>query len=133
MTIGEAMRKARKRKRMTVDELAQKSGYHSKQIWSWEKDTFLPRLTAVIDIADVLGVSVDELVGHTVGGGIMGESSLNLKQKEWAYTKWCEGYTLDQIAEALCVGSRTVKRSINGRPRIRPVLKYEEKEGEKNA
>ena len=129
MTIGEAMRKARKRKRMTVDELAQKSGYHSKQIWSWEKDTFLPRLTAVIDIADVLGISVDELIGHIEGCEKMPVSALSDKQKEWAYTKWCEGYTQDQIADALYVCSRTIKRAINGRPRIRPILKYEEKEG----
>jgi DNA-binding XRE family transcriptional regulator len=126
------MRKARKKKRMTVDELAERSGYHAKQIWTWEKDTFLPRLTAVIDIADALGVSIDELVGHIVGGEIVAESALSFKQKEWAYIKWCEGYTLDQIADALCVGSKTVRRAINGRPRIRPILKYEEKEGAHN-
>lgn len=129
MTVGEAMRKARKKKRMTVDELAERSGYHAKQIWTWEKDTFLPRLTAVIDISDALGISIDELVGHIVGGEIMADSALSLKQKEWAYIKWCEGYTLDQIADALCVGSKTVRRAINGRPRIRPILKYEEREG----
>ena len=56
---------------MTVDELAERSGYHAKQIWTWENDTFLPRLTAVIDIADALGISIDELVGHIVGGEIM--------------------------------------------------------------
>jgi DNA-binding XRE family transcriptional regulator len=126
------MRKARKKKRMTVDELAERSGYHAKQIWSWEKDTFLPRLTAVIDIADALGISIDELVGHIVGGEIAAESALSLKQKEWAYIKWCEGYTLDQIADALFVGSKTVRRAINGRPRIRPILKYEEREGADN-
>lgn len=47
-------------------------------------------------------------------------------QVEWAYEKWCLGYTLAQIAEALNVSSRTVSREfeILGRPRIRPKLIY---------
>lgn len=59
----------------------------------------------------------------------MKKSDLNRKQREWAYTKWCEGYTLEQIAEALFVCSKTVQRAIHGRPRIRPILKYTEGEG----
>ena len=129
MTVGEAMRKARKKQRVSVDELAKRSGYHSSQIWSWENDTFTPRINALIDISDSLGISVDELIGHSVGGEIVAESALSLKQKEWAYTKWCEGYTLEQIGDALYVCAKTVRRAINGRPRIRPILKYEEKEG----
>lgn len=47
-------------------------------------------------------------------------------QIEWAYEKWCLGYTLAQIAEALEVSSRTVSREFEklGRPRIRPKLIY---------
>ncbi len=129
MTVGEAMRKARKNQGVSVDELAKKSGYHPQQIWSWENETFMPRLTAVIDIADALGISVDELIGHSVGGEIVAEPALSHKQIEWAYTKWCEGYTLEQIGDALYVCAKTVRRAIGGRPRIRPILKYEEKEG----
>jgi len=51
---------------------------------------------------------------------------LSHKQKEWAYTKWCEGYTLLDIAMALNVCSKTIQRSIHGRPRIRPILTYKE-------
>ena len=40
------------------------------------------------------------------------------KEIEWAYQKWCEGYTQQQ----------TIRRAINERPRIRPNLKYEERE-----
>ena len=47
-------------------------------------------------------------------------------QIEWAYEKWCLGYTLAQIAEALEVSSRTISREFEklGRPRIRPKLIY---------
>jgi hypothetical protein len=53
-------------------------------------------------------------------------SALTRKQKEWAYTQWCIGYTPLQIAEALCVCEKTVRRALKNKPRIRPVLKYEE-------
>lgn len=51
---------------------------------------------------------------------------LTQAQVEWAYEKWCLGYTLAQIAEALDVSSRTVSREFEkmGRPRIRPKLIY---------
>jgi DNA-binding XRE family transcriptional regulator len=130
MTIGESMRKARKDAGMTLNELAEKSGWRSRQISTWERDRYQPRLNAVIDLADTLGISIDEYVGHKEGEvETMPERALTHKQIEWAYTKWCEGYTLQQIADALYVCEVTVRRAINGRPRIRPILKYEEKEG----
>lgn len=51
---------------------------------------------------------------------------LTHKQKEWAYEKYCIGYTCAQIADALCVSDKTITRAINGRPRIRPILTYTE-------
>lgn len=57
-----------------------------------------------------------------------GESILSKKEKEWAYQKWCEGNTILQIAEALNVCDKTVTRAIAGKPRIRPILKYEGEE-----
>ena len=53
---------------------------------------------------------------------------LTPKEIEWAYQKWCEGYTQQQIADALFVCKKTIRRAINERPRIRPILKYEERE-----
>lgn len=60
----------------------------------------------------------------------MSERVLTHKQREWAYTKWCEGYTLEQIAEAFGVNEKTVRRAINGRPKIRPILVYKEEKGD---
>lgn len=54
------------------------------------------------------------------------EGVLTKKQKDWAYRKWCEGRTLLEIAMALDVCDRTIRRAINGKPRIRPVLRYED-------
>lgn len=54
-----------------------------------------------------------------------GESILNWQQREWAYDKWCLGYTQGQIAEALYCSTKTIRRAINGRPRTRPILVYD--------
>ena len=57
----------------------------------------------------------------------MKPTALTHKQREWAYARWCEGYTRLQIAMALNVCEKTVQRALSGRPRIRPVLIYEDK------
>ena len=54
-----------------------------------------------------------------------GEGILSRKEKAWAYSKWCEGRTIYEIAEALHVSTKTVTRAIDGRPRIRPILTYD--------
>lgn len=51
--------------------------------------------------------------------------ALDNKQKKWAYDMWCLGYTKNQIADALYVCEKTVARALTGKPRIRPILKYE--------
>ena len=52
--------------------------------------------------------------------------ALTSAQVEWAYEKWCLGYTQAQIAEALQVNPRTVLREFEllGKPRVRPKLIY---------
>lgn len=51
-------------------------------------------------------------------------SALTNKQIQWAYEKWCEGYTQEQIADALFVCGKTIARALKGKPRIRPILVY---------
>lgn len=57
-----------------------------------------------------------------------GTRVLNNKQIEWAYQKWCEGHPIWQIAQALNVCEKTVKRAIGIRPRIYTDLVYDGKE-----
>lgn len=54
----------------------------------------------------------------------MRKSILSWKQKEWVYDKWCLGYTHVEIADALGVCVKTVRRAIGDRPKIKPVLEY---------
>lgn len=56
----------------------------------------------------------------------MSKFFLTKKQVEWAYDKWCLGYTQMQIADALNVCEKTIQRALKGKPRIRPILQYQE-------
>lgn len=53
---------------------------------------------------------------------------LTEKQLKWAYTKWCEGYSVLEIAEALYIDSSTLYRIFRqrGMIRIRIPLEYKE-------
>lgn len=64
MTVGEAMRKAREAKGFTQRKLAAKVGITNTTISNCETDRHYPNLFTVISIADVLGISLDDLVGR---------------------------------------------------------------------
>lgn len=66
MTIGESMRAARKKAGLTQKQLAEKSGITQPTISVIEQGKYCPRLLTTIDMADALGITVDEYIGHSV-------------------------------------------------------------------
>lgn len=64
MTIGESIRKARESKGFTRQKLSEKSGVSASTIYNWEHEEITPTIFPLICVADVLGVSLDELVGR---------------------------------------------------------------------
>lgn len=56
----------------------------------------------------------------------MNSNLLSWKEKEWAYDQWCNGKTQEEIAGALHCSVKTIRRAFHGRPKIKPVLEYEE-------
>jgi DNA-binding NarL/FixJ family response regulator len=56
---------------------------------------------------------------------------LTRRQREWAYDRWCEGYTPLEIAGALYVCERTVQKALRGKDKVRPPLHYDFKEENK--
>lgn len=64
MTMGECIRAARKKAGITVTELSRISGVPESTIWGYETSVAKRPIENMIAIADVLGLSLDELVGH---------------------------------------------------------------------
>ena len=65
MTIGESMRAARKKAGLTQKQLAKKSGVPQPSISTYEHDERCPSLFTATDMADALGITVDEYIGHS--------------------------------------------------------------------
>lgn len=66
MTIGKSMKAARERAGLTRRQLSERSGVHVLTIGKQERDESVPRLLNVIDLADSLGITIDEYIGHGV-------------------------------------------------------------------
>lgn len=66
MTIGEAMRAAREKAGLTRNKFAKKSGVAVSCISVYERDEFEPKISRVEILADALGISIDEYIGHEV-------------------------------------------------------------------
>ena len=64
MTIGQSIRTIREEKGYSRQRLVNKSKVPYYSIRAWEKDICIPNILSMIDIADALGVSLDELVGR---------------------------------------------------------------------
>ena len=68
LTIGESIKNARVAKGYTISDLARKAGITFQTLYKWETGKTYPNVFNLIPIADVLGVTLDELVGRTVKG-----------------------------------------------------------------
>lgn len=64
MTIGEAIKKARKNRGLSRAQLAKKSGVSLPTLAQWESDKFIPTVLLLSYVADVLEMSIDDLIGR---------------------------------------------------------------------
>lgn len=68
VTWGDFARNCRISKGFTVKALAKRSGVSVFCINSFESNKHAPVLTSVVWLAMALNVSIDEYIGHTIGG-----------------------------------------------------------------
>lgn len=64
MDVGESMRKCRKRKSVSIAKLSRMSGIHQNTIRNSETNKHMSNIYTIMKLADALGVSIDEYVGH---------------------------------------------------------------------
>jgi transcriptional regulator with XRE-family HTH domain len=65
MSFGKRLLEARKKKGISQEELADKLKTKGPVIGRYERDEMKPSIEAAANMADILGVSLDWLVGHT--------------------------------------------------------------------
>lgn len=66
ITIGECMKNARKRARLSRAKLSKISGIGEYVIYNAERDYCSPRLFTITCLADALKISIDEYIGRTI-------------------------------------------------------------------
>lgn len=75
MTIGNVIKKYRKNKDMTQEEMASRLGVTAPAVNKWEKGNTLPDVTLLAPIARLLGITTDELLSFR------DELSINIYQR----------------------------------------------------
>lgn len=63
-TIGRNLRRLRKTNRLTQEQLAKKLNITRKTLSNYETGKRLPDIYGLITVADIFGVSVDEIIGR---------------------------------------------------------------------
>ncbi len=97
-SIGEMIASLRKKKGMTQNELAEKMNVTDKAVSKWERDLSCPDINTISKLADILDVSVEEL--------------LKTKKKENPNTKMKDLINLIFKAVALAMGIAVVVLNI---------------------
>lgn len=80
MTLNENIRKYRRERGLTQEQLAEAMGVSAASVSKWETGQAAPELTVLRELADFFEVSVDTLLDHTVNGDR--RSSLLAEMKE---------------------------------------------------
>lgn len=63
MELGNVIKKMRFRASLTQEQLAEKLGISPQSVSKWENEISMPDIALLPEIAEVFGVSVDELFG----------------------------------------------------------------------
>lgn len=66
MTRGKAMRAARKKAGLSLEELAARAGVQRNTVGRAERDEHVGRIDTIELLADVLCISIDEYIGREV-------------------------------------------------------------------
>ncbi len=62
-TFGQRLQRLRKERNLTQEEVAEKIGITPQGISKWENNLSSPDINILLNLADILGVSVEELLG----------------------------------------------------------------------
>lgn len=81
-TLGDRIKYHRKRLGMTQEQLAERMGVSAQAVSKWENNLSCPDISVLPDLAEVFGVSVDELLGK---GGVREAEIVEPEEKDDGY------------------------------------------------
>lgn len=85
-TIGKRIAEHRRRLGLTQDQLAEKLGVTAQAVSKWENDQSCPDISALPVLAEIFGISVDELLGREAGQTVHSAEVLQDEKPHWEFT-----------------------------------------------
>lgn len=102
-SIGQTIKKLRKEKNLTQEELAELLNVTSQAVSKWENETGMPDISQILPLAGVFGVSTDVLFG--VEGTTADEEAVKIIKKANTMTEYGKLHTYlnayDELIEGL--------------------------------
>ena len=65
-TFGQRFTRFRKQRNLTQEELGERIGLSGQAVSKWENDASMPDISLLVQLSEILGVSLDELLGKEV-------------------------------------------------------------------
>ena len=62
-TFGQRFSRLRKQRGLTQEELGEKVGLSGQAVSKWENDASMPDVSLLVELSEILGISLDELLG----------------------------------------------------------------------
>ena len=81
-TFGQRLSRIRKEKGMTQEDIAKRITISPQAVSKWENDISSPDILILSNLADILGVSVDELLGREEGSSKVHEEPKNEEEEK---------------------------------------------------
>ena len=120
--FSENLKGFRKRKKLTQEELAGRIGVIRATYWAYEKGTIMPPYEKIEQLADIFGVSIDELMGRETDKSDISDDLSKLIRKLEKENQVYDGELLtDQTRELLVA-------SLENSLRLLGIMKGEKKE-----
>lgn len=108
------LRRFRKRKKLTQEELAGRIGVIRATYWAYEKGSIMPPYDKLEQLADIFGITIDELMGREVDRTDISDDLSRLLRKLEKEDQLYEGRLLDgQSRELLIVSLENSIRLLN--------------------
>lgn len=103
--FSENLKRFRKQKKLTQEELATKIGVIRATYWAYEKGSIMPPYEKLEQIADIFGISIDELMGRETDKSDISDDLARLIRKLEKENQAYDGELLNEQTRELLIAS----------------------------
>ena len=103
--FSENLKRFRKQKKLTQEELATRLGVIRATYWAYEKGSIMPPYDKIAQLADIFETSIDELMGRDVEDTDISEDLARLMRKLEKENQVYEGELLSESTRELLMAS----------------------------